>query len=77
MKDKISRNIKNRFGAFGGAVLATASSFVAGAAMALPPDVSDATDALTAGNGPIAELGLASLVMIIGVVLWKRFRRAA
>ncbi len=52
---------------------------VAGVAGATAPtyDVSDATDAITGGNTAIAALGVAALVMVVGLKVWKRLRGAA
>lgn len=49
------------------------------AAMAAAPayDVTAAVAAITGGNVSIGELGVAALVMIVGMKVWKRLRGAA
>jgi predicted phage tail protein len=65
---------------FGPRVLsATTLGLVTGAAFAAGPtyDVSTATSAISAGGVAIAALGVAALVLIIGLKVWKRLRGAA
>jgi hypothetical protein len=54
-------------------------SFAAASAFASAPtyDVGDAVDAITGGNTAIAALGVAALVMVVGLKVWKRLRGAA
>lgn len=40
-------------------------------------DLSDVTDAITAGSTAIATIGAAVLVMVVGLKVWKRLRSAA
>lgn len=39
-------------------------------------DVTDAVTAITAGGAAIATLGLAALVQVVGLKVWKRIRGA-
>jgi hypothetical protein len=40
-------------------------------------DVTDATAAIDGGGNTIAVIGLAALVIVVGLKMWKRFRGAA
>lgn len=61
-----------KFGAVGGLLLPVVAS-----ASGPSYNVADATAAISAGETAIAALGVASLVMIVGVKVWKRLRGAA
>lgn len=56
-----------------------AVAVVPGLALATGPtyDTTDAVAAITAGNVAIAALGVAALVMVVGLKVWKRLRGAA
>jgi hypothetical protein len=58
-------------------VLLLASVAGASSAAGLTFDVADATASITAGGAVIATLGVAALLISIGVKMWKRFRSAA
>jgi Inovirus Coat protein B len=62
-----------KVGMVGGAVLASGAAVAAGPTY----DVTTATAAITAGGTAIATLGVAALVLVIGLKVWKRLRGAA
>jgi hypothetical protein len=66
-------NALRRFGAVVPAALFAGSAF----ATAPTYDVSSATSAISSGGVAIAALGVAALVLIIGLKVWKRLRGAA
>jgi hypothetical protein len=67
---------RNRVRKFG-AVIVGATAPLAAFATAPAYDVSDAETAITAGGVAIAALGVASLVLVVGLKVWKRLRGAA
>jgi len=69
--------IRNQLLKYGAVVAGVVLSGVAAATPAPAYDVSDATTAIGGGNSSIAELGVAALVMIVGIKVWKRLRGAA
>lgn len=40
-------------------------------------DIADAVAAITSGGTAVAALGVAVLVVVVGVKMWKRLRSAA
>lgn len=69
--------IRNQLIRYGAVVAGTALPVFAFASGGPSYDVTDATDAITAGGTAIAALGVAALVMIVGLKVWKRLRGAA
>lgn len=68
---------RNRFNSRA-ALVAAAAMLASGAAMATTPDpldVSAAETAIAAMSTPIGKLGLASLLVVVGIKTWKYLRR--
>lgn len=63
---------------FAGLTVAMASAIPLVASASAPTyDVSAATAAITDGGTAVATIGVAALVMVVGIKVWKRLRGAA